>query len=137
MIRASSAQSALTPSRRSHTSYSGTLTFPPPMGETLYPFSDAGSSNPARMSPLLPPLDSFDYFSTPRWLCGCPQSCCGGGVTVRLCLPGSRSGLPCPVPVCCCRCCLTGARSGSHCSVELWWSRTGKGSLGGRKKGVV
>ena len=29
------------------------------------------------------------------------------------------------------------AGSGSHSEVELWRSRTGKGSSGGRKKGVV
>ena len=50
---------------------------------------------------------------------------------------GARSGLPCPVPACCCRGCLAGAGSGSHSGVELWRSRTGKGSSGGRKKGLV
>ncbi len=65
------------------------------------------------------------------------QSRCGGGVTARLCRPGARSGLPCPVPACCCRGRLTRAGSGSHSGVELWRSRTGKGSSGGRKKGVV
>ena len=29
------------------------------------------------------------------------------------------------------------ADAGSHSGVELWWSRTGKGSSGGRKKGMV
>ncbi len=62
---------------------------------------------------------------------------CDGGVTARLCRPGSRSGLPCPVPVCCCRGRLARAGSGSHSGVELCQSRTGKGSSGGRKKGVV
>jgi hypothetical protein len=65
------------------------------------------------------------------------QSRCGGGVTARLCRPGARSGLPCPVPACCCRGRLARAGSGSHSGVELWRSRTGKGSSGGRKKGVV
>jgi hypothetical protein len=58
-------------------------------------------------------------------------------VTARLCRPGARSGLPCPVPACCCRARLARAGSGSHSGVELWRSRTGKGSSGGRKKGVV
>jgi hypothetical protein len=62
---------------------------------------------------------------------------CGRGVTARLCLPGARSGLPCPVPACCCRCRLARAGLGSHCGVELWLSRIGKGSSGGRKKGGV
>ena len=65
------------------------------------------------------------------------QSRCGGGVTARLCRPGARSGLPCPVPACCCRGRLARAGWGSHSGVELWRSRTGKGSSGGRKKGVV
>ena len=65
------------------------------------------------------------------------QSRCGGGVTARLCLPGARSGLPCPVPTCCCRCHLAGVGSDSHSWVGIGWSRTGKGSSGGRKKGVV
>ena len=65
------------------------------------------------------------------------QLCCVWGVTARLCLPGASSGLPCPVPVCCCRGRLARAGSGSHSGVELWRSRTGKGSSGGRKKGVV
>jgi hypothetical protein len=55
----------------------------------------------------------------------------------RLCRPGARSGLPCPVPACCCLGCLARAGSGSHSRVELCLSRTGKGSLGGRNKGVV
>ena len=38
---------------------------------------------------------------------------------------------------CCCRGRLARAGSGSHSGVELWLSRTGKGSSGGRKKGVV
>jgi hypothetical protein len=37
------------------------------------------------------------------------QSRCGGGITARLRRPGVRSGLPCPVPVCCCRGRLAGA----------------------------
>jgi hypothetical protein len=56
---------------------------------------------------------------------------------VTLCLPGAQSGLPCPVPACCCRGSLARAGSGSHSGVELWRSRTRKGSSGGRKKGVV
>jgi hypothetical protein len=60
-----------------------------------------------------------------------------GGVTARLCRPGARSGLPYPVPACCCIGQLEGAGSGSHSGVELCLSRTGKGSSGGRKKGVV
>jgi hypothetical protein len=43
----------------------GTSTSPPSKGETCYPLSDAGSSNTARMSPLRPPPDRFDYLSTP------------------------------------------------------------------------
>jgi hypothetical protein len=50
---------------------------------------------------------------------------------------GRVIGLPCPVPACCCRCCLAGAGSGSHGGVELWRSKTGKGSAGERKNGVV
>jgi len=59
------------------------------------------------------------------------------GCAVTLCLPGAQSGLPCPVPACCCRGSLARAGSGSHSGVELWRSRTRKGSSGGRKKGVV
>jgi hypothetical protein len=33
---------------------------------------------------------------------------------VRLCRPGARSGLLCPVPACCCRCRLTGAGSSNQ-----------------------
>jgi hypothetical protein len=47
------------------------------------------------------------------------------------------SAFPCHVPVCCCRGRLARAGSGSHSGVELWRSRTGEGSSGGRKKGVV
>jgi hypothetical protein len=65
------------------------------------------------------------------------QSRCGGGVAARLRLPGARSGLPCHVPDCCCRGRLARAGSGSHSGVELCRSRTGEGSSGGRKKGVV
>jgi hypothetical protein len=65
------------------------------------------------------------------------QSRCGGGVSTRLRRPGARSGLPCPVPACCCRGSLAGTGSGSHSGVKLCQSRTGKGSSGGRKKGVV
>ena len=65
------------------------------------------------------------------------QSRCGGGVAARLRLTGARSGLPCPVPACCCRGRLAGAGSGSHSGVEVWWSRTRKGSSGGRKEGAV
>ena len=39
------------------------------------------------------------------------QSRCGGGVTARLCRPGALSGLPFPVPACCCRGRLAGAGS--------------------------
>ena len=52
-----------------------------------------------------------------------------------LCLPGARSGLPCPVPACCCGSRLARAGSGSHSGVELWLSRTGKGSSGGEEEG--
>jgi hypothetical protein len=65
------------------------------------------------------------------------QSRCVGGVALLLCWPGAHSGLPCPVPACCCRGRLSGAGSGSHCAVEFGWSRTIEGSSGGRKKGVV
>jgi hypothetical protein len=41
------------------------------------------------------------------------------------------------VPACCCSCRLAGAGSSSHSGMELWRGRTGKGSSGGRKKGVV
>jgi hypothetical protein len=58
-------------------------------------------------------------------------------VAARLRLPGARSGLPCHVPACCCRGRLARAGSGSHSWVELWRSRTGEGSSGGRKKGMV
>jgi hypothetical protein len=37
------------------------------MGETCYPLSDAGSSITARMSPLRPPPDRFDYLPTPSF----------------------------------------------------------------------
>jgi len=37
--------------------------------------------------------------------------------------PGARSGVPCPVPSCCCRCRLAGEGSGSHLG-GLWRSRT-------------
>ena len=44
---------------------------------------------------------------------------CGGGVAARLRLPGACSGLPCPVPACCCHGHLARAWSGSHSGVEL------------------
>ena len=58
--------------------------------------------------------------------------------TVAVCLLGlaGLGGYP-VVPACCCRGRLARAGSGSHSGVELWRSRTGKGSSGGRKKGVV
>ena len=55
-------------------------------------------------------------------------------VTARLHRPGACSGLPCPVPACGR---LVGAGSGSRCGEEFGRSRTGKGSSGGRNKGVV
>jgi hypothetical protein len=51
--------------------------------------------------------------------------------------PGARSSLPCPVPACGRRGRLAGAGLGSHCGVEFGRSRTGEGSSGGRKRGVV
>jgi hypothetical protein len=42
-----------------------------------------------------------------------------------------------PVPACGRRGRLVGAGSGSHCGVEFGRSRTGEGSSGGRKRGVV
>jgi len=62
---------------------------------------------------------------------------CDWDVAARLSRPGARSGLPCPVPNCCCRCHLSRAGSGSHSGVELSQSRTRKGSSGGMKKGMV
>jgi hypothetical protein len=58
------------------------------------------------------------------WLSCCQQtdstqSSCVWGVDARLCLPGARSGLPYPVPSCCCRGRLARAGSGSHSWVEL------------------
>jgi hypothetical protein len=47
------------------------------------------------------------------------QSRCGGGVAARLCRPGARSGLPCPVLACCWRGRLARAGSGSRSGVEL------------------
>jgi hypothetical protein len=63
------------------------------------------------------------------------QSRCGGGVTTRLRLSGARSGLPCPVPACCCRGRLARAGSGCHSGVEYGGVGPERGLRGGGRRG--